>query len=136
LAHNSAQPGAGRLQLRCSAGHSSAARSSPQPGSSLQSAAIQRERSRSSAVGCGWLAGAAPGVEADGGRAGGGAIVEQAASRPRIAAAVHLETGAMGVILLEALAALLLLLFIVWWTMFSGRKGGERRDDEDDTGQP
>ncbi|WP_341850476.1 hypothetical protein [Roseateles violae] len=69
----------------------------------------------------------------------GGGAVEQAASTPRIAAAVHLEIEAMGVILLEALAALGLLLFIVWWTMFSGRKGGERpgedeAKDEDDKG--
>jgi F0F1-type ATP synthase membrane subunit c/vacuolar-type H+-ATPase subunit K len=69
---------------------------------------------------------------------GGGLL--QAASAPRIAAAVQRNRRAIGafegsrlvmwVILLEALGALVLLVAIVWWTMFAGRKRGERRDDD------
>nr|WP_316644726.1 hypothetical protein [uncultured Roseateles sp.] len=78
------------------------------------------------------------GAEGVGGAAGGGATVPQAASRPRIAAAVPFRNRliekktAMWVILLEAFGALLLFVLIIWWTMFSGRNKGERPGHHDD----
>jgi hypothetical protein len=126
------QPGAGFSQPRCSAGHSSRVASALQPGSSLHSTGIQRDRGRTMAA-----PGAAGLVVAGlAGRAGAGAsgsgTTAQAASPPRIAAPIQARHRdiVMWLILLEALAALVILLLIVWWTMFSGRKKGERRRDD------
>jgi hypothetical protein len=133
--------------------------SSRQPGSSAQSARVQRPRvvgrltvgSRApdaSPAGGSVTTGAAA-LVASAGVAGGGLL--QASRLPRIAAAAsaaavlaarvprvrRTRPGSvakeivMGLLVLEALGAGALLVAIVWWTMFAGRKGGERPENDD-----
>ncbi len=123
-----------------------------QPGRSLQRAATQRAcgrsivaAARSSRVSAGVTAtGAAPALGAvPAVAAGGGGVLEHAASPSAMSSARLPRIGAvasglarakalvMWVILLEAFGALLLLLVIVWWTMFAGRRKGERVDDDE-----
>ena len=149
-AQAAAQAGAGRWQLRRSAGIASRVRSAFQPGSSLQGTSSQRARGRSRVP----LPAAAAGTPSSTGSGGGGSVragaggvglatgvpaqatssaAQPAARVPRMVPARRLapwEVVDMWVILLEALIALLLLGGIVWWTMFAGRRRGERHDPD------
>ena len=158
-AHKLAQPSAGRWQLRRSAGHSSVARSLPQPGRSPQAAGSQRERGRSTVPsghtggvgavrGLAGLAGLRCSIGAGAWRgsklqafsparrasqaSGRRARDNEALARPASEARswARNKVQVMWLLILEAVAAAGLLGLIVWWTMFSGRNAGERREED------